>query len=203
MKKWFLAASGIFSTIPGLTIIASGLGVPPGYKVLFGGVMEAFGVLSLLILWVNRTKIRKTSKASISRWATALGLLCFLFISAYIVAYSYCVVTSGEREPVYYPLWLSGEAATKIAQRGGRLGAIEYYGSGGAQAIVDKMPGVALPLTTVLLLFLYQGVFTSLALTFGLLGVHERFAFTSQADRPPNTPHGGGSASQPDNSASG
>lgn len=172
MRKLFLAASSLFSTIPGLAVIGSGIGTPPGHKVLFGGVMEAFGVLGLLILWINKHKLKKSTPSKISRWAIALGIIGFLSLGAYLVTYNYCVITVGNREPVYYPLWLSGDAATKIAEKGGRIAAINYHGSGGVQAIIDKSPGIALPLTTVLLLFLYQAIFTALALAFGLLGFH-------------------------------
>ena len=66
MKNLFLTFSGIFGAIPGLAVIQSGLGVPPNYNVLFGGFIEAFGVLTLLILWVNRNNIKKHTKKYIT-----------------------------------------------------------------------------------------------------------------------------------------
>jgi len=144
--------------------------------------MEAFGVLGLLILWINGSKLENTSASKISRWAITLGAISFLSLGAYLVTYNYCVKTVGDREPVYYPLWLPEEAAVKIAQRGGRIGAINYYGSGGTQAIIDRSPGIALPVTTVVLLFLYQAIFTALALAFGLLGFHGGVSLEGNAE---------------------
>ena len=171
MKNLLSALSGIFSTIPGLAVIASGIGVPPSYQILFGGVIEALGVLALLILWVNREALRKESRRKITTWAVILGSTSLLLICLYIIAYNHCVVTVGDRALVYYPLWLTGEGAAQIARVGGRVAAVSYYGSGGVQAIVDTM-GTALNVTTALLLFLYQAIFTSLTLAFGVAGFH-------------------------------
>ena len=41
MKNLFLAASGSLAVIPGLVTLQSGVGTPPGSKVLFGGGVEA------------------------------------------------------------------------------------------------------------------------------------------------------------------
>ena len=82
MKKIFVAASAAFAAIPGVAVIASGLGTPPGsgYRWLFGGVIEAFGALALLILWINRSKLRRISKRRITRAAIILCGVCFIFI---------------------------------------------------------------------------------------------------------------------------
>ena len=58
MKAFFVSAAAVFAAVPGLGVIASGLGTPPGteYRLLFGGVIEGFGALALIILWVNQKK---------------------------------------------------------------------------------------------------------------------------------------------------
>ena len=78
MKKLFLAASGLFAAVPGLMIISKSIGTPPSYEHLFGGVIEAFGVLSLLILLVNKNKLKKVKPERITRLAIILGVTSFV-----------------------------------------------------------------------------------------------------------------------------
>jgi hypothetical protein len=172
MKKFLLAVAGVFGAIPGLTVIQSGIGAPPGYKVLFGGVIEAFGTLSLLLLWINRKKIKRLSARRVTKRALALASLCFAFIAVYITLFNYCVVAH-QRGTAYYPLWTSGKIADMVTRAGSRRAAIERYGIAAVDQAIDEMPGVPLELTAVVLLFLYQGIFTTLSVLFGLLGFYE------------------------------
>ncbi len=56
-----------------------GLGVPPeqGMNLIFGGVIEAFGVLSLLLLAVNRVWIRGLSQRTVTIASTAIAVFAF------------------------------------------------------------------------------------------------------------------------------
>lgn len=178
MKKLFLAASGLFAAIPGLVILQTGLGTPPGngYKMLFGGTIEAFGALTLLLLWVNRKSIRRMRPRRLTKWALAAVVVCFVTIALYVAIYSLCVQRNEKwRGIVYFPLWLSGEVAEMVDEKGGRNAAIDEYGPRDVSEAINRMPGVgfALPLTTILHLLLYQFIFTSLAGAFGLLGIHQ------------------------------
>ena len=58
MKKLFMAASLIFASIPGISVMTSGLGTPPGYGKMFGGVIQAFGALAILLLLASREKLK-------------------------------------------------------------------------------------------------------------------------------------------------
>jgi hypothetical protein len=178
MKKLFLAASGIFAAIPGLVILQTGLGTPPGdgYKMLFGGTIEAFGALILLLLWVNRKSIRRMRPRRLTKCAVTAVVICFVSITLYVVLYSVCVQRNEKwHGTVYFPLWLDGEVAEMVADKGGRNAAIDEYGPRDVSEAINRMPGVgiALPLTTILHLLLYQFIFTSLAAAFGLLGIHQ------------------------------
>jgi hypothetical protein len=172
MKKLLLAVAGVFGAIPGLTVIQSGIGAPPGYKVLFGGVIEAFGTLSLLLLWVNRKKIKRLAARRVTKRTLALASVCFAFIALYITLFSFCVVVH-QRGTAYYPLWTSGKIADMVARAGSRKAAIERYGIAAVAQAIDEMPGIPLELTTIVLLFIYQGIFTTLSIMFGLLGFYE------------------------------
>lgn len=178
MKKLYLAASGLFAAIPGLIILQTGLGTPPGdgYKMLFGGVIEAFGALTLLLLWVNRESIRRMEARRVTRWAVAALFVCFVSIALYIALFSLCVQKNEKwNATVYFPLWLDGEIAQMVADKGGRNAAIDEYGPADVSETINRMPGgnIALSLTTVLHLLIYQLIFTSLAAAFGVLGIHQ------------------------------
>jgi len=173
MKILFLAASAAFSAIPGISVIASGLGTPPDYKILFGGVIEAFGVIALLILWVNQEKIRRVSTKKITNFAVGLAIGSILILSLYIFLYATCVVTVEGRGTAYYPLILTGEIAKTVAHNSGsRKTAIENEGLAEIVEEIDKMPAIYIIATTILLLLTYQSIFTALTGTFGLLAFH-------------------------------
>jgi hypothetical protein len=180
MKKLFLTASALFSAIPGIAIIISGLGAPTDYKVLFGGVIEAFGTLSLLILSLNRTSILSMTLKKVTKIAIWLGVFSFISLSVYVVLFSYSVVTVTGRGSVYYPIYTSGRIAEMINRAGSRPAAIQRYGIAAVSEAIDEMPGTPLALTTILLLFIYQSVFTSLALAFGFLGIRHREDFNAE-----------------------
>lgn len=172
MKKLLLSVAGIFAAIPGLTVIQSGIGVPPGFKLLFGGVIEAFGTFSLLLLWVNRKKLKRQAAHKTTKLAIALAALCLILIALYITLFNFCIVEH-QRGTAYYPLWTSGKIADMVSRAGSRKAAIEKYGIAAVVQAIDEMPGISLELTTVILLFFYQAIFTILSLMFGLLGLYE------------------------------
>jgi multisubunit Na+/H+ antiporter MnhB subunit len=85
--------------------------------VLFGGVIEAFGTISLLMLWINCKRIKRLSARRVTKWALALAALCFTFIALYIKLFSYCVIAH-QRGTAYYPLWTSGKIADMVSRAG-------------------------------------------------------------------------------------
>lgn len=180
MKKLFLTASAIFGAIPGIAIIISGLGTPPNYKILFGGVIESFGVLSLLILWLNRKSISRISLKRVTKLAILFGVLSFVSISIYITLFSFCVVSVKDRGEVYYPIYTSGNIAEMIVRTGSRRSALQKYGTDAVTEAIDEMPGNPLAITSVLLLFVYQSIFTLLTLAFGFLGIRHKEDFTDK-----------------------
>jgi len=175
MKALFLAVSAAFAAIPGVTVLISGLGTPPGsgYKLLFGGVIEAFGALAIIILLVNSGKLRRFSQRKVTKAAILLGALCFALVVVYVLLFRHTVVEQA-RGTAYYPLWLNGDVSRMVERAGSRESAIARYGIGGVKEAIDKMGSLPLTLTSALLLLVYQGIFTSLTLAFGLPGFHLR-----------------------------
>src|SRR5947209_6676785 len=108
MKKLFAAAAGIFGSVPGITILLSGLATPPGYGRIFGGVIEAFGALVVLLLLVNKTKLKRLTQRQVTSTALILSITSLCCLIGYIQLFNYCVVSHPVHGTVYYPLWNSG-----------------------------------------------------------------------------------------------
>ena len=87
-------------------------------NLIFGGVIEAFGVLSLLLLAVNRVWIRGLSQRTITIASTAIAVFAFCLLVAYLGCYQYCVVTLDPRGTVYFPLWNAGDLAKIVSDAG-------------------------------------------------------------------------------------
>lgn len=170
MKKLFITFSAAFGAIPGLVVLSTELGVPPGQSKLFGAIIEAFGVLSLMILWINRGKLARAAARKVTTWAVTLGMICFVCLLLYVVLFKLCVISDPYRGIVLFPLWLSGKLNGMVILAGSRNGALVRYGYDAVREAAQNAP-LALGLTTALLITIYQAIFTSLALAFGLLGI--------------------------------
>lgn len=175
MNKLFTAASLAFASIPGVSVMLSGMGTPPGYATLFGGVIQAFGALAILLLYINREKLKRISGSRVTTVVVLLAsvsLCCMIF---YLQLLGLCVVTHPVHGTVYYPLWNSGHALEMVNRAGGRYAAIDHYGSYPITKAIHEASNGGLPIivTTALLLFVYEGIFTTLALAFGIIGMRE------------------------------
>lgn len=175
MKKLFLAASGLFATVPGLTILWKGIGTPPGYIHLFGGLIEALGAISFITLWANQSKLKRIRPHRITRIAVLLCFGSFLSIVLYLGLFNFCVVGDPIRHTVYFPMWTSGEIAEMINASGSRYQTLQDNGFAAVYYKIRQMPyyPLAITVTTGLLLFLYQAIFTTLTTAFGVLGFHK------------------------------
>jgi multisubunit Na+/H+ antiporter MnhB subunit len=173
MKKLYLAASGIFSAVPGLAVVWKGLGVPPGHSMLFGGFIEAAGALTLILLWVRRRELERRPARRAIRAAAVLGGLCFSAFIAYSILLNACVKTHPIHGTVYYPLWTSGKLKISVERAGGRWQALDRYGQAEIEDELQMMPSFVLSLTTILLLVLYMTIFAALTAAFSLLGYHK------------------------------
>ena len=178
MNKALKAAAGIFAILPGLAVLQGGLGVPPeqGMKLIFGGTIEAFGVLSLLLVAINGAWIRSLSRRVVTIATIIIGVLGFALLLAYIGCYQYCVVTVDPRGTVYFPLWNGGDLARMVSDTGSRSAAIEKYGRYAVYEAAKGMGELPAVETNAVLLLLYTGVFTSLTWAFGLPAKHEESA---------------------------
>ena len=171
-QRLLASASAAVGVIPGFTVMAVGLGAPAGRQVLFGGVMEAIGALTLLTAWANRARIQKWSLNKTNKTIKILGAAAVSALVLYLIAFQAYVFELPGRAQVIYPLVPRGAVAEAIATAGGRAAAITYNGAGEMNAMIFAHPiGVALTIVTLLLLF--QAIFTCLTAAFAVAAIRK------------------------------
>lgn len=175
MKKisdFLSIASGAFAVVPGIAILTTNVGVPPNCsKALFGGIVEALGVFTLLIIWLNKDWIKSLAIEKINKMSL---ISIFLFVASlfgYIFLYNYLVVGINNPNPIFFPLWATGELKNGIEQLGSREELLIQWGRDDVYKVIQSSSNIPLLLTTLIMLFLYQLTFASLTFSFGLLAV--------------------------------
>lgn len=168
MKALLKTTAVAFGLLPGIVIIQSGLGVPPGRGVLFGGGVEAVGIIALLVLKINSAAIKTWSRSTITRLTIALTASAFAALLVYMVVYGRCVISQEPRGTVYFPLWTTGERSELVSAAGGRAAAIEAYGRYAVYQAVKRNGDVPTLIRDVILLVNYAGLFTLLTLASGM-----------------------------------
>jgi hypothetical protein len=140
---------------------------------IFAGVIEALGVLTLLVLWLNKGWLEQWHRARATRWAIGLGAASLILLMLYLILFNFCVIT----HPLYadrvffYPFSLSGKAAQMVEMAGSRYHAIGKYGPDAVQDALNAL-STAQTITAMVLLLVYQAVFTALTAAFGIVGFH-------------------------------
>lgn len=175
MKKvsdLFTLASGVFGVIPGLAILLTNIGVPPDEsKELYGGIIEALGILTLLLLWLNKSRISKATEKTITKRALICVSVFLVMLFVYLFVYNYYVLKSGHSKPLFFPFWPQGELQYNIWKYGGRMQIIHAFGRDDVFNLIEESSKVPLIFTSLIFLLIYQAVFMSLTTAFGLLGI--------------------------------
>lgn len=172
LKTFFTTASGIFAVIPGLTILLTNVGVPPhSSRYLFAGVVEALGVLTLLILSLNKKRIRSFTNSEITKLCLFSTLIFLISLFTYLFIYWYLLVPVANSKPVFFPLWAEGELKEGLQLAGSKPALIERWGRDDVYKVIQQSSSTSLLITTLILLFLYQLIFVALTFSFGILGI--------------------------------
>jgi lysylphosphatidylglycerol synthetase-like protein (DUF2156 family) len=172
LSDFFSLASGVFAVIPGITVLISSLGVPPDVsKNLFAATIEALGVLTLLILWLNKKWIKSRSSAAITKMAIMAIVVFLVALFTYLFLYGYFVVEVPHSDPLFFPLWTQGELNSGLLKFNSREILIEEWGRDDVYKVIRSTSKTPLLITTLIFLFIYQLVFVSLTFSFGVLGI--------------------------------
>src|SRR6266404_3191120 len=81
MKKLLATASAAFGALPGVSVMLSEIGTPPDYGKLFGAIIQACGVLALVLLYFNRSWLSKFQPSFLTKWSIGLMISAFVFLA--------------------------------------------------------------------------------------------------------------------------
>lgn len=167
MLKW---AKSAFALLPGLVIIATNLGVPPGIShLLLGGIIEACGVFTLIILKVKKKDLHQSDPKKLWRLSIVFFLLFLLALLSYLVLFQLQVIyNSTYDQTVFFPFWQGNDLQFMISHAGSKNAAIDNYG---VEAIIlaTKNPEICLSLTMIVFVLVYLSIFEFLTVGFSLL----------------------------------
>jgi hypothetical protein len=168
-KTVFVAAAAAFGLLPGVAVLQNGLGSPPNRQAMFAAIVQTFGALALLLVWLNRTAIKRWPVRKTTPIAIGSAVIAFIAIVIYLLLYGHTVFDLPGRTAVMMPLWSSGDLAEMINRSGSRQAAVSTYGADAIVDAVGRMGAFALSLTVVVLLLVYQTIFTALAAAFAIV----------------------------------
>jgi hypothetical protein len=168
MNRVLSIITGIIAVIPGLATLRNGLWAPEKYKFLFGGFIEFFCALSLLILWTRRSKIKQILPATKLKLTLLFVFIFLLSTSTYIFLINKTDINHSSRGSVFFPISLTGDLKSIVDKSGSRLAAIENYGIDEINEQLDKQPDINFTITILTLLAVYTILFVCLTLTFGI-----------------------------------
>ena len=172
LSNIFTLASGVFGVLPGIAVLLTNMGVPPNSsQKLFAATIEALGIMTLLLLWMNKDNIQRKTANSFNRLIT-VGITTFILsFFAYIFLYGYLIEDVPNSTSLFFPLWEKGELKQGLQDLGSRTELIRQWGRDDVYEVINESSKVPLLITTLILLFVYQLVFVSLSFSFGAIGI--------------------------------
>jgi hypothetical protein len=175
MNKWktiLKAGSGVFATIPGLAVLLSNIGVPPdSSKYLFCGIIESFGVFTLLILRFNSGYFKSLSVKTINLLAIVSIVTFGLTLFFYLFLFNQYVVGYKDSKPVFFPVWPQGELRQGLQETGSKANLIREWGRDDVRTVIQSSSSAMLNYSMLLFLLIYQLIFVSLTFAFGILSI--------------------------------
>ncbi|WDF79946.1 hypothetical protein PQ469_07995 [Mucilaginibacter sp. KACC 22773] len=175
MNKWktiLKAGSGVFATIPGLGVLLSNIGVPPdSSKYLFCGIIESFGVFTLLILRFNSGYFKSLSVKTINLLAIVSIVTFGLTLFFYLFLFNQYVVGYKDSKPVFFPVWPQGELRQGLQETGSKANLIREWGRDDVRTVIQSSSSAMLNYSMLLFLLIYQLIFVSLTFAFGILSI--------------------------------
>jgi hypothetical protein len=172
ITTFFTSASATFAVVPGVAVLLSNVGVPPtSSTALFSSTLEAMGVLTLMILWINKDNIRERSEKNITQIAIGAAIVFILSLCTYFLLFGHLNESVLNSQSLFFPLWSQGELKIDLRNFGSRSELITQFGRDDVALLIETTSKTALLVTTILLLILYQLIFVPLTFAFGLLAI--------------------------------
>lgn len=173
LKSFYKSISSLFATLPGIAALVAGLAVPPDIsKILFAGVLEFFGVLSLVIVLFNDEPLKKLSRGSITKASIWLGIFSLVALFSYLILLNVTVVDHPIYDPIQFPLWSQGDLVTWLSRvNENKFELVEMLGRQGVKDIIDSSSKTGLIMSHLLLLFTYLLIFLPFVVAFNMMAV--------------------------------
>jgi hypothetical protein len=152
--------------------LLTNIGVPPDTsKYLFAGVVESLGVLTLLILSINTPWLKKLKIKTITKLTLTAIALFVVSLFTYLFMFEYQVIQVAGSQPLFFPIWASGELQEGLKSTGSKVELIRQWGRDDVFKVISASSPIALAITKLIFLFIYQLIFISLTFSFGILGI--------------------------------
>jgi hypothetical protein len=167
LKAVFTIAAGVFAAIPGIGLLSANLQILPGEsRMLYGGVLEALSIMTLLSLWLKRKKIEKLPAYRAIRMA-------FWYVSAFLVFLLLYIflLQSHVKENIIFPFFPTGDLKMAIEKYKSFDEIIRVYHQEGTQTLIASS-NITLTLTKILFLILFQVPMIMLVISFCILGIN-------------------------------
>jgi len=171
IKYIFVISAAILTLLPGLPFLKSNLVLPIDDNLTRGtffSVVEILSMLTFLLLWMNRTRIKRSSIRVLNTLSIKLGAFAIIFLILYYFMYNSFVVRSEGYDPVFMPVFHSQKLSGFIQEYGGTAEAI--IENHGRDTLVDKINELAkVQLISSIILFLLLYTIFFIPLTSALL----------------------------------
>jgi uncharacterized membrane protein len=172
ITTFFTSASAAFAVVPGVAVLLSNIGVPPtSSTALFSSTLEAIGALTLMILWINKNKIRERTEKKITQLAIGSAIIFIASLCTYFLLFGHLTESVPHSESLFFPLWPQGELKMDLQKFESRSEMITQFGRDDVAQLIETTSKTTLHITTILLLLLYQLIFVPLTFAFGLLAI--------------------------------
>jgi len=171
MKKAIERIKYLFGLIPGIFIMITNLGVPPGQsKLLFGGLIEIFGAMTLWLLVIKKNKLKTLLESRHFNYSFLFAILSILFIVSYFFINSY-FVKGKENHYVIYPIVITSDSLKNEIARYKYEGLIDEYGRDEVEKFINDEEPFYASLTEIIFFLNYLFIFISIVITFGFYGI--------------------------------
>ena len=179
MSKTLMAASAVFSALPGVAALVSALRTPPEYKTVFGSLSIIAGVATVLILWVYRPRFGKRERKRVVTIVVVSSVTMLSSLVGYLILSEKCCVVGTRKEikvfgPIYFPIWLTADMQKLVDKAGGRSNFVDKYTAEDAVDALSAMKGIEMRrgLTTLCLFILFCAIPVSATTLLGVPALH-------------------------------
>src|SRR3954469_12720463 len=93
LQDAYKCASASCAVVPGFVTITTNLGTPPGISnILYGGLADAVGAFTFLLLYLNRKSIQQWSERKVNKITISMFILSIVLLLSYFTIFNTQVI---------------------------------------------------------------------------------------------------------------